>query len=218
MKLMNTFSLPLIALLWAFCVSHIPASEPILPTSEVKIEASVTASQSVMLCRLVDLGWVDFRGPAEHVYENAKFDVVSTLKGLPLEQVSCSIRVLGYPLEANEKDPIVGESYLVMGDTKEGKFMLQKLLAATPENIASVQRMVSILSLPIHSSFDSSSDSLAKPSLPGDSKPTSVISTAILKQPTLEQKTTSEVSWLVWVVLMIIAAGGLVGLWLKQRK
>jgi len=99
-------------------------SESSLPTSAANIDTATSTAQSVLICRLTDLGWVDFKGPSTTAYDEAKFEVIKTLKGDPITRIVCSLLVLAPPLEANEKAPKVGENYIVIGNHIEGKFTL----------------------------------------------------------------------------------------------
>lgn len=185
------------------------------PTSAVNMDTAINTAQSVMVCRLADLGWVDFRGPGVSAYDEAKFDVITTLKGEPIAKIVCSLLILGHSTNATEKAPAVGESYVVMGDSQEGKFTLQKLLAATPDNIAKVRRL---LSLPPPSDSARSTTSTPERDLPVAQPMQSSVNPPLSDHPLtqIEQPTSSDL-WSIMGVL-IVAATGLLWLLFKKRK
>ena len=117
-------------------------NEPRLPTSLVPLEEAVISSQAVMVCRLADLGFTDFLGPGELGYDNAVFEVLTQLKGVPSMRVICSLRVKSFPPEKLEIPPEVGKDYILAGASAQGVFKIEKLVAATPSNIAEVKRLL----------------------------------------------------------------------------
>lgn len=133
----------ILALVWASTIAMSSAeNEPRLPTSSVTLAPSIKSSQAVMVCQLVDLGWVDFWGPGESGYDNALFEVRTQLKGASSPRVVCSLRVKTFSLEEREEAPQVGKDYIVAGSPAGGVFMIQKLADATPSNIAEVKRII----------------------------------------------------------------------------
>lgn len=201
------------------CAFVFANSESLLPTSAANIEVATNAAQSVMVCRLTDLGWLDFRGPSVSAYDEAKFEVIATLKGEPITKFVCSLVILASPLNANEKAPVVGENYVVIGDNKEGKFTLQKFLAATPENIAKVQHILSNSELKINASDTSATKALPERSHPGISLPKASEKTLEAKSTTQapSERPTSSTPWSI-IVVVIVAALCLLWLLLKRRS
>lgn len=133
----------MIGLVWVIAIAISSAeNDPRLPTSSVNIVSAVASSQEVMVCRLADLGFVEFVGPGESRYDNAAFVVVTQLKGTSSPRVTCSLRVTAHSLEDCEETPQVGRDYIVIGASGKGTFILGKLAAATPSNIAKVERLI----------------------------------------------------------------------------
>lgn len=190
--------------------------ERVLPTSTVNIEAATETAKSVMVCRLTGLGWIDFRGPGSSAYDEAKFDVIGTLKGEPVTKIVCSLTIFGHPL--NEKAPVVGVDYLVIGDNKEGKFELQKLLTATPENIVKIQHLLSSSELNVDSSDTTATKALPARSHPAISLPKTSEKTPKAKSatPAPSEERPGSTPWSI-IVVLIVAACGLLWLLLKRR-
>lgn len=204
------------------CISALGSSESLLPTSAANIEAATNAAKSVMVCRLTDLGWLDFRGPSVSAYDEAKFEVITTLKGEPVTKIVCSLLILASPLSANEKAPVVGENYVVIGDNKEGKFRLQKFLAATPDNIAKVQHLLSNSALKVGAPDTSATKALPERSHPGISLPKALEKTPESKATTPtasspSEEPTSSTAWSI-IMVLIVAVCGLLWLLLKRRS
>ncbi len=130
-------------LVWASTLAVNSAeNEPALPTSLAPLEEAVISSQAVMVCRLVDLGFTDFHGPGESSHDSAVFEVVTQLKGTSSQSVTCSFRRTVFPPKIDEKLPEVGKDYILAGASAQGVFKIEKLIAATPNNIAEVKRLL----------------------------------------------------------------------------
>lgn len=219
MTIMKTLALTLAWWICFYCIAVLANSESTLPTSDVNIDTATNTAKSVMVCRLTDLGWVDFRGPAATAYDEAKFDVITTLKGESASKIVCSLMILGHPLNPNEKAPVVGENYVVIGDNKEGKFALQKFLAATPDNIAKVQHILSHSELTSNALDASATKPLTELSHPGISLPKAPKQAAEAKpSPTApHEEPASSTPWSIIVVLIVVALG-LLWLLFKRRS
>jgi len=185
-------------------------SESSLPTSEANIDTTTSAAQSVLICRLTDLGWVDFKGPSTTAYDEAKFEVIKTLKGDPITRIVCSLLVLAPPLEANEKAPQVGENYIVIGNHIEGKFTLKKFLSATPDNIRKVQNLLSHSALTVGVSVASATKSQPEHlQKAAESKATAPMNKSPTKVPT------SPPTCII-LTMLAMSAGGL--LWMSLKR
>jgi hypothetical protein len=219
MTIMKTTSLIFAWCICFFCTAILADSESLLPTSAANIDVAANAAQSVMVCRLTDLGWVDFRGPGVTAYDEAKFDVITIIKGEPISKIVCSLLVLGHSINATEKAPVVGESYIVMGDSKEGKFTLQKLLTATPDNIAKVRHILSKPVVTVGDSTGSETKTLPSTTHPEVNSPPTrkKVSEARTTTTTPSGEPASSTPWGI-IVVLTVAAVSLLWLLVKKRK
>ena len=114
-----------------------------LPTFGVDLNSAIEKSESVAVCRLIDLGFVDFRGPAISEYSNAKFERTTALKGSVPERFVCAITIRGSPLVAEtERLPEVGSEYILAGNFDGKELNLRKILPASPVTVAEVRAIV----------------------------------------------------------------------------
>ncbi len=137
------FQAAILALVWLSTLSiSFAENEPILPTSSFALATSIKESNAVMVCRLVDIGWVDFLEPGENRYEKAVFDVITQFKGTVSSRVVCSFRVKVLADGKHEEPPQVGKDYIVVGSSESEVFVIQKLAPATTNNLREVKRVL----------------------------------------------------------------------------
>jgi hypothetical protein len=109
-------------------------------TSDVDLRGTLNVADTVVVARFTDLGFGDEFGPGRTDFNSASFEVQQEIRGHLPVRFQCSLSVQLH-LDTNSVDtlPVVGESYIVIGNSQGRTVALQKLLHATPDNLVVVK-------------------------------------------------------------------------------
>jgi hypothetical protein len=117
-------------------------SEESFTGKALKAEEAVKSADTIIVGRLIDLGMPQPDAPGETYYEDAKIEVVRTLKGNKSEQLTVSFTVQKVFPRAVEKVPEKGQEYLFFIKTRAPRALRAiKILHPTQDNLNAVLRL-----------------------------------------------------------------------------
>jgi hypothetical protein len=118
-------------------------SEESFTGKAIKAAEAVKLADTIVVGRLIDPGTPQPDAPGEIYYENAKIEVIRTLKGNKSEQLTVSFSVQKISSTGAEKAPEKGEQYLFFIKSRGPRALKGiKILRATEDNLNAVSKLV----------------------------------------------------------------------------
>jgi hypothetical protein len=158
------------------------------------------------------------------VYADAQLSLIRPIKGSnEAKVVSCSLSLTTFPPELKEELPKLGVEYIAVGEPGKSRFVIAKLLEASDENVKLISELFSAtlkeVKSPLQSTVQLATNQLPpkEPALPivQPSAPAKAPSPSPTSAPSDEPA--SSTPWSI-IVVLIVAAGGLLWLLLKRRS
>ena len=117
---------------------------PVLPGHDRKTEELVPSVPSIVIAKFISLGFGEADDPGAITFEQAKVEIVSSLRGSLSGTITASYSVRSFPVAEKESAPITGIRYIMFIQTLgPNEHEIRKLLAATDDNIALVKAIIS---------------------------------------------------------------------------
>ena len=203
---------------WIF-VSSVIAQETKYPGAWRNLEETAQEAEGVCIAEFVNLGWADVGSPGASFYSDAVLKISRGLVPGKFSTMGCTYSVQIVPTSSNEKAPVLGKTYLMIGGFGGGKFAIKKMVEPTPANVALVEQVLRARGIEIGPDIKPPLDGNGGDNTnhqPVQTDVASPVGQAANATPTGEESP-SPALWTL-IVVLIMAALGLLWSLLKRRS
>ncbi len=126
---------------WIF-VSSVIAQETKYPGAWRNLEETTQSAEGVCIAEFVNLGWADVGSPGAKYYSDAVLKISRGLVPEIFSTIGCTYSVQISPPSSNEKAPVLGKAFLMLGKISGETFQITKMVEPTPANVALVEQVL----------------------------------------------------------------------------